>query len=973
MKHLLGIILFLLCTGLPQTFAQQREIQGIVYDKNSNIPIPGVSIYLKDNTAVGTVSNNEGRFLFKVSPNDILIFTFIGMKPREIPVNTIKAGSLLKVFLEEEQEKLDEVVVIGYGTRKKGSMTGTVSVVEAKKLETIPIASFDQALQGQAAGVQIYTNSGQPNAASSISIRGINSISAGNTPLFIVDGMEVSSSVFSTIPPSDIANVSILKDASSTAIFGARATNGVIILTTKSGMMSDQAKINVRVQLGVASIVKNKWNLMNTQEKLDYEEEIGLHANDPNWKRSDWENVDVDWRNGVFNDHALTQSYELSVGGGSNKSRYYISGNYHNQEGITYMTYFKRYSVRANIETQANNWFKIGANSSLSYRRASGTPENQYYINTPLGAVRYMNPYWDYRGRSKDGTWKGRGENPLENSENTPYLSDAVKILLTGFLQATPFKGVTIKTLGGVDYNDGRTTQKANPEYFANNGEGVVIENAARNYRLLLTNTVNYQTQLKELHHLNFLLGQEANYYNGNEFSAMAFGLTDNRLLEFGLGTSWKNGSSSKLETAFLSYFGRMEYNYNEKYYADATYRRDGSSRFGKDNKYGNFWSVGLMWDFRKEKFAEKLPSLTQGQISLSIGTQGNSSIPDYAHLATVGTGASYNSLTGFLPSIGNENLTWEKTRTIDFGIKLGFHNRYNLNVNYYHKLTSNMLMSIPYSLTSGFASGWGNVGKMTNKGIEIEATADIVKTKDFLWSVNANFAYNKSEIKELYHGIQEYTEANTGIKYVIGHALGEFEMVRWAGVNPLNGDALWYTKEGEITNEYKASDAVLTGKSYHAPWTGGFSTTLSYKNLSLSAQFSWVSGRYMINNDRMQNESNGRDASTQQARTLLYDRWKKPGDIAKIPRHGIGPQLDTRFLEDASFLRLKNLMLAYTLPQDWMRRSGFLSNTRIYLQGQNLLTFTPFTGMDPEFSLNVYRAAYPLSRQFTFGLELTF
>lgn len=973
MKHLLGIILFLICTGLPVAFAQSKEIKGIVYDKTNHTPIPGVSIYLKGNTTVGTVSDIAGNFSIKASPNDIIVFTFIGMKTQEIPVNTIKTNSPLQINLEEEQEKLDEVVVIGYGTRKKGSMTGTVSVVEAKKLETIPIASFDQALQGQAAGVQIYTNSGQPNAASSISIRGINSISAGNTPLFIVDGMEVSSSVFSTIPPSDIANVSILKDASSTAIFGARATNGVIILTTKSGMMSDQAKINVRVQIGVSSIVKNKWNLMNTTEKLDYEEEIGLHANDPNWKRSDWENVNVDWRDAVFNDNALTQSYELSVGGGTNKSRYYISGNYHNQEGITYKTNFERYSIRANIETQANNWFKIGANTSLTYRKASGTPENQYYINTPLGAVRYMNPYWDYNGRVKDGTWKGKGENPLEYVENNPSYSDAAKILLTGFLQVAPLKGLTIKSLGGVDYNDGRATGKSNPEYFASNGEGVVIENASRNYRLLLTNTVNYQCQIKELHNLNFLAGQEANYYQGSEFEAMAFGLTDNRLLEFGLGTSWKNGKSSKIETAFLSYFGRVEYNYDEKYFADATYRRDGSSRFGKDSKYGNFWSLGLMWNFRKENFAEKLPSLTQGQISLSIGTQGNSSIPNYAHLATVSAGASYNNLNGFLPSIGNENLTWEKTRTIDFGIKLGFHNRYNLNVNYYHKLTSDMLMSIPYSLTSGFASGWGNVGKMTNSGIEVEMMADVVKTKNFLWSVSANFAYNKSKIKELYHGIQEYTEANSGIKYTVGRPLGEFEMVRWAGVNPLNGDALWYTKEGEITNQYKESDAVLTGKTYHAPWTGGFSTTLTYKNLSLNAQFSWVADRYMINNDRLQDESNGRDAATQQSRTLLYDRWKKPGDIAKIPRHGIGPKIDTRFLEDASFLRLKNLMLAYDLPRDWMRRSGFLTNTRIYVQGQNLLTFTPFSGMDPESSMNVYLAQYPLSKQFTFGLELAF
>lgn len=973
MKHLLGIMIFLSFMGLQQAFAQSREVRGVVYEKTTHSPIPGVSVFIKGNTSHGSITDVNGAFTLKANENDIVLFTFIGMKTQEVPVSTIKAGTPLKIYLEEAQEKLDEVVVIGYGTRKKGSITGTVSVVEAKKLETIPVASFDQALQGQAPGIQVYSNSGQPNASADIMIRGINSINAGSAPLFIIDGMEVSSSVFSTIPASDIANVSILKDASSTAIFGARATNGVIIITTKSGKMNDQATISVRGQWGISSLARDKWDLMNTKEKLDYEEEIGLHANDPGWKRSDWENVNVDWRDAVFNDNAFMQSYELSVSGGTSKSRYYISGNFHDQEGVAYKTSFERYSVRANIETQANDWFKIGANTSLSYRKAIGTEENEYYVNTPLGAVQYMNPYWDYRGRNEDGTWTGNGENPLEYIDNNPSWSNAAKVLLSGFLQVSPIKDLNIKSQGGVDFTDQRTSLTANPDYIANKGEGVAGEGFTRSYRLLLTNTIDYQLNIAEVHNLHFLAGQEANYYDGTNFSAMAFGLSDKRLLEFGLGTSWKNGSSGRTETSFLSYFGRIEYNYNEKYFADATYRRDGSSRFGKNSKYGNFWSVGLMWNFRKESFLDKIDWLTLGQTSLSVGTQGNSSISDYAHLATVSAGASYNNINGILPSIGNEDLTWEKTRTIDWGIKLGLFNRYNVNVNYYHKLTSDMLMQIPFSLTSGFAKGWGNAGEMTNSGVEVEIQADIIKTKDFLWSVTANFAYNKNKIKKLYHGEKEYTESNSGIKYVIGHPLGEFELVRWAGVNPLNGDALWYTQDGEITNVYSESDAVLTGKSYFAPWNGGFATTFSYKSLTLSAQFSWVADRYMLNNDRIMAESNGRDASTQQSKKLLYDRWKQPGDIAKIPRHGIAPQMDDRFLENASFLRLKNVMLAYTLPQRWMQASGFMANARVFAQGQNLFTATPFTGMDPESSMNIYRAAYPLSKQYTFGLEITF
>lgn len=974
MKHLLGIMIFLSFLGLHETFAQSREVKGVVYEKTTHSPIPGVSVFIKGNTSHGSISDVNGAFSLKADAGDIILFTFIGMKTQEIPVANIKSDSPLKIYLEEAQEKLDEVVVIGYGTRKKGSITGTVSVVEAKKLETVPVASFDQALQGQAPGIQVLSNSGQPNASADIMIRGVNSINAGSAPLFIIDGMEVSSSVFSTIPASDIANVSILKDASSTAIFGARATNGVIIITTKSGRMGDQAKINVRAQWGISSLARDNWDLMNTKEKLDYEEEIGLHANDPNWKRSDWENVNVDWRDAVFNDNAFMQSYELSVSGGTSKSRYYISGNFHDQEGVAYKTSFQRYSVRANIETQANDWFKIGANTSLSYREAQGTEENEYYVNTPLGAVQYMNPYWDYRGRHEDGSWNGGNfENPLEYMDNNNKTSNAAKVLLSGFIQLTPLKDLNIKSQGGVDFTDQRTSVFANPDYIANKGEGVAGEAFYRDYRLLLTNTIDYQFNIGELHNIRLLAGQEANYYQGSNFGATAFGLTDKRLLEFGLGTSWKNGSSTKTETTFLSYFGRVEYNYNDKYFADVTYRRDGSSRFGKNSKFGNFWSIGLMWNFQKETFFDKIGWLTMGQTSLSVGTQGNSSISNYAHLTTVSAGASYNNVNGILPSIGNEDLTWEKTRTIDWGIKLGFLNRYHLNVNYYHKLTSDMLMQIPYSMTSGFAKGWGNAGEMTNAGVEVELNADIIQAKGFTWNVSVNFAHNKNEIKKLYHGEKEYTEANSGIKHVVGRPLGEFELVRWAGVNPLNGDALWYTKDGEITNVFSESDAVLTGKTYFAPWTGGFSTSLDYKGLTLSAQFSWVAKRYMYNNDRMLAESNGRDASTQQSKKLLYDRWKQPGDIAKIPRHGIAPQMDDRFLEDASFLRLKNVMLAYTLPMRWMKSTGFIGNARVFAQGQNLLTFTPFTGKDPESSLNMYRATYPLSKQYTFGLEITF
>ncbi|KAB6399835.1 SusC/RagA family TonB-linked outer membrane protein, partial [Bacteroides xylanisolvens] len=350
-------------------------------------------------------------------------------------------------------------------------------------------------------------------------------------------------------------------------------------------------------------------------------------------------------------------------------------------------------------------------------------------------------------------------------------------------------------------------------------------------------------------------------------------------------------------------------------------------------------------------------------------------SINNYAHLALVSGGYKYNNESGIaISQLGNEELSWESTWATNVALHLGFIDRINLDVEFYNKKTTNMLMAVPISYTtSGFGTRWDNVGAMRNRGVEINVSADVLRIKDFTWNVNANVSYNKNEITELYNGITEYVASDTGRMVAVGHPLGEFYLNRYAGVNPTNGDALWYTKDGEITTEYNESDKVMLGKTHEAPWQGGFGTTLSWQGFSLSAQFTWVADRWMLNNDRVFQESNGLFSAYNQSKRMLYDRWKKPGDVTDIPRYGVTPQLDSRFLEDASFLRLKNLMLSYTFPQKWLQRTNFLSSARIYAQGQNLLTFTSFTGMDPESTSNVYKAQYPMSRQFTFGLEVSF
>ncbi|MGL5318904.1 MAG: SusC/RagA family TonB-linked outer membrane protein, partial [Bacteroidales bacterium] len=513
----------------------------------------------------------------------------------------------------------------------------------------------------------------------------------------------------------------------------------------------------------------------------------------------------------------------------------------------------------------------------------------------------------------------------------------------------------------------------SNPSYLPNYGSGSVSRSFSRYSNLTWTNTANYVKTFAEDHNVNVLLGQEAVRNDSEGFAVTSRGQTNDNLLSMASGTSVSSWDDTMAGSTYLSFFGRAEYNYNYKYYADLSVRRDGSSKFGSKARWATFWSLGTMWNAKSEAFLAEYDWLTNAQMTFSIGTSGNSSIPNYDHLALVAAGAQYAGRPGIGPlTRGNANLTWEKTTTTNVGLKLGFFDRLNTTMEFYNKLTTDMLMEVPTSYATGFPFKWDNIGAMVNRGFEMDVNYDAIRTKSFVWNVNANFSYNQNKITELYNGQDRYEMANAGILLQVGRPTGEFYVVRYAGVNPANGDALWYDKEGNITNQYNENDRVLVGKSYHAPWQGGFGSSVSYKGISLSAQFSWVADRWMMNNDRYFDESNGTFTMYNQSKKLL-DRWKNPGDIAEIPRHGVKTEFDSHLLEDASFLRLKNLTLSYELPSKVLKSTKIIERVRFYGQGQNLFTFTGFTGMDPESSTNMYAASYPLARQFSFGVEVSF
>ena len=970
------LIAFLCVMAINTAYAQSFSVQGRVTSAEDGEGMISLTIMQKG-TANGVVTDFDGNYNIKLSGVNeaTLVFTYVGYETQEHVVNA--STKELNVVMEPEQVTMDEVVVVAYGVRKKGTIAGSVATVKAEKIENIPAGGFDQALQGMTPGMTVISNSGEPSKAATFQIRGTNSINSGTSPLFILDGVPITSADFNTISPNDIESINVLKDASSTSIYGARAANGVVVITTKRGTSTEKVDVTFRTQQGFSNLAHGNWNLMNTAERIQFEKEIGIDYG------QDYEllgKTDVNWLDVVFNDRARLQSYDLSVSSATDKLNYFVSGGFYDQQGIAQGSTFRRYNMRANADVRMAPWLKVGTNTMLTYEEIQQADDGEYALYTPISACRFMLPYWNpYKedgsyAMTEDGSWTGTTYNPLVWMNNNPLINKKYKALSVLYAEATPIKNLTLRTQFGIDYTQSTADMKSYPSFIGNNGIGAAGRSSYTTINLTITNTINYKFDINRWHQFNVMLGQEGVDYRTEGFQVVTTGQNNDVLTLLSSGTralSWANSSSSH---AFLSFFARGEYNYHERYYADFSLRSDASSRFGKEGRWATFWSLGFMWNMRKERFMQSAKWISNAQIAVSTGTSGNSSIPDYDHLALVGSGANYMGGAGIAPiSQGNEKLSWEQLWTSNIAFHFGFFNRINADIELYHKKTTNMLMSVPQSyVNNGFGTRWDNVGAMINTGAEASLSFDVLRINDFVWNINANASYNYNEITELYNGLDEYEMSGTSTKLRVGHSFGEFYINRFAGVNSGNGDALWLDKNGNITNEFREEDKVYVGKNFNAPWQGGFGTTLAYKGVSLSANFSWVADRWVFNNDRFFEESNGLYSAYNQSKRLL-DRWKKPGDISDIPRYGVTPQMDSRFLEDASFMRLKNLMLSYDFPAQLLKKSRCITRARIYLQAQNLFTWTKFSGLDPESTSNIYQAQYPMSRQFSCGVDITF
>ena len=979
MKRKFMLLLTCLFIGIGLVTAQVTKVTGTVISEEEGLPVVGASILVKG-TAVGTVTDMDGKFQLPNVPSSAktLVISFIGMKSQELPIK-----QTMNVILKPDTETLEEVVVLGYGSGKKiGSIVGSVAKVNSEKLSAKPVANAMDALQGQVSGLQVYTSSGEPGSSSSSYIRGVGSLTADNEPLYVLDGTPVSSSVMVMMNPNDFESVTVLKDASATSIYGSRAANGVIYITTKRGKIGEKAVITASGNYGTARLARRVSNPMNSTELLNYQLSHGIIKQETYDKYIN-SGIDTNWEDYFFKDDAPTYQANLSIQGGSNKTMYYVSGSYYFQDGITPRSEYNRYTFRSNLESRPTDWLRFGANFGATYDEQQTSLFTYQGSNNLNGGIfgtilnpTYYNPYGE-DGSKLDVIPGLNRYSPYYLSDKQPSSSNTAQLDGTAFIQLNPIEGLTIRSQFGIEAYDFRQTSKRLASHPDATQGGYTYEAFRRNAKLTITNTAEYNFKIKDIHDFTILIGQEGIKNDYQRFGSETTGQSDDRLsmLEAGTAATLLGADENDLYTyQFLSFFGRINYALNDKYFADFSIRNDASSRFGKDNRNAIFMSGGLMWNMKKESFLEDVNFLSDLKLKASIGTTGNSSIGNYDHLALVGTNL-YNAQGGWkINTPGNGDLGWEKQTLANIGIEASFWNKYRIELTYYNKKTSNMLMDVPVPYTSGFSSITQNVGSMTNSGVEIAVSLDLLKTKDWFVGFNMNYAYNKNKITELFYGYDEWAMPNYLVSYNVGEPV-QYYMAEWAGVDPADGQQMWYIPgtDGETTKEY--DEELLqqaTGKKRYAPHNGGFGLNVSWKGLSLNADFAWVLGKYMVNNDYYFAANPYNFAGYNQSKDVLNE-WKEPGDITDIPAYGNVMQFDTHLLENASFLRLKNISLSYTLPKNWLLPTKVIQGVRIMATARNLFTITNYKGADPELDTNLTYGAYPNTKQFTIGAELTF
>lgn len=975
-------VLSLLC--FQPTFAQTKKISGKIADAKSGIPLGGATVSTeKGSKAVR--ADADGSFTIEVpDATKNLVISNVGYKRMVVPIT----GSTIDVQMEIENALIDEVVVTGYTTVQRKKFAGATAVVSPAEIRKQPMASFDQALQGQAAGVSVVANSGQPGANAVVRIRGNGSINGSNVPLYIMDGIEISAADFASVNQGDFDRVEVLKDAVATAMYGSRGANGVIVISTRRGK-AGQLQLNYDGQVGFSKLPEDRLIVMNSQQKIDYELQRG---NPFGWTTAEADSlrlVNFSWKDALFQT-GVTHQHMISASGGNQASRFFGSLSYLDQEGIVKTTGLKRYTVRVNVDNTVKNW-RFGISVQSGYSKRVNTGEANTTLATPLNAIRWSNPY----ERDKDPV---TGEYTETGGPNTGQLTSgqpngAMELFLnhnyslqlkgigTTYLEFHfPFlRGLYARTNWGIDYGQTEGETFTSPRTSTGIArQGNLTRSLSRNLRYTGTTSLNFKKDFDK-HEIEAGLFAEVVKNNARNFSFTGYGLTNGFTNETGITAGSASNpnyipvvSGGGSQNGIQSYFLLLNYGYDNKYYVNLVGRRDGSSRFGFNNRFANFGSVGFTWVASQEDFLKSVTFLDELKLRASIGTNGNNGAGDYP-IPILGR-ITYAGVSGWAPSsAGNLDLRWETNRTINFGVDFAvLKRRLSGSIELYDRKTVDLFYGIPVDpASSGFTSIDGNVGAVRNRGVEVTLRGDVIQTRDFRWTIEGNISYNQNRIVELR---RDSTISGLLIQ-AIGKPLNSFYLVEYAGVNPDNGNARYNKLDKSVTETFSVSDKVILGTA-DAPWYGGLSTTISYKGFDLGAQLNFFLDRYMYNNDR-NNVTNPSYFYDNMSIDVLRE-WKQAGDITDVPRPtssgGNAYQTQTtRFLEDASFWRLRNVTLGYSFPSSLLSKAGIRS-ARIFVQGQNWWTSTSFKSFDPEMTgVSLTGAQYPALKQTTVGVSIGF
>ena len=980
--------IFLLCTlFVGVAFAQNRQVSGKVTSSADGSPVVGVTVLTKG-TSNATQTNDDGSYSISTPEGSTLVFRHIGHVEKSLKVSS----NTLNVVLESNDSSIEDVVVIGYGSGvATKDVVGSFSRVSSKDIEGRPNANALEALQGRVPGLQVYTSSGEPSATQSVRLNGVGSISGGTSPLYVLDGVPVGSGSIVSMNPSDFESVTVLKDASATSIYGSRASNGVIYITTKKGSNAESASIMARAQWGFSNLARSKSQkeMMNSEELQNYWLASGYRTQAQiDQIKKDWPN-DTQWSDYYFKENVPLKQYDLSISGGSEKTRYFISTSYLDQEGVMYRSGFDRITLRSNITSKLNDWARVGLNLAGGYDRRE---TNQYTTNSLNGglailALPWYTPYDENGNEYYDQKIPGLGRfSPRYLADKFPSKGKNQQFNPTAFIEINPIENLILKSQAGLDYYNYRSSARRLPSYLDNINNGTANEDWSQGVARTITNTIEYKWNINDFNRITFLAGQEYSDFLSDEFSASGAGLTDDRLILLGNTTTGQAVGQVKTEFAYNSFFGRANYSYNSKLFFNATLRQDASSRFGVNKRKATFWSLGGNWKLKDENFLKDVSWVNDLGLKASIGTSGNSgdsgSTWNYQHLATVSAG-QYNSGAAWgLNVAGNPDLTWENQMMANIGVSATLFDKLNIELEAFDRTTTDLLMSVPYTYTSGYASVISNVGKLKNRGVNLDLSLNVFKSKDFYLTPFLNFGYVKQEIKELFQGKDFWIVPNTGVSYVVGQPIS-FLYPMLKGVNADNGEYEWYVPGSDITKTTtdpnnvttSFSSAALqqnTGIKRYAPFNGGFGLNGGYKGFFVDSHFAYSLGKYLINNDKYFFSNPQQFLGYNQTRAV-NDFWQKPGDVTEFGRIGTSRQFDDALIENASFLRLKTLTIGYNLPKQLLAKSKFFRGAKVYYTGRNLFTVTKYTGVDPEIDSNLTTGANPNTKQSVFGLELLF